>query len=52
MIRRPRGLSVALLVLAAIGLPAPGTRAASFPPHLRFRTVSTERVTVIYHQGL
>jgi Tol biopolymer transport system component len=52
MTRRPRGLFLVLLVLAAIGLPAPGTRAASFPPHLRFRTVSTERVTVIYHQGL
>ncbi|HEX9203619.1 MAG TPA: hypothetical protein VF964_06620, partial [Vicinamibacteria bacterium] len=51
MTRRPRGLSV-LLLLAAIGLPAPRARAASFPPRLRFRTVSTERVTVIYHQGL
>ena len=26
--------------------------AASFPPHLKFRTVSTDRVTVHYHQGL
>src|SRR6266496_1033536 len=51
MTRRPRGLSL-LLLLAAIGLPTPRARGASFPPHLRFRTVSTERVTVIYHQGL
>ena len=33
-------------------LPAAGAHAASFPPHLRFRSVSTERVTVHYHQGL
>jgi Tol biopolymer transport system component len=33
-------------------LPAAGARAASFPPELRFRSVSTERVTVHYHQGL
>jgi Tol biopolymer transport system component len=26
--------------------------AASFPPHLRFRSIATERVTIHYHQGL
>lgn len=40
------------LVLAVLTvLPAPA-RAAAFPPHLRFRSVSTSRVTVHYHQGL
>ena len=40
------------LVLAVLtALPAPA-RAAAFPPHLRFRSVSTSRVTVHYHQGL
>jgi hypothetical protein len=33
-------------------LPAGGAVAASFPPHLRFRSVSTPRITVHYHQGL
>src|SRR2546428_11815778 len=41
-----------VLVLAVLtALPAPA-RAAAFPPHLRFRSVSTSRVTVHYHQGL
>ena len=35
-------------VLAGAGV----ARAASFPPDLRFRSVSTPRVTVHYHQGL
>ena len=40
------------LVLAVLtALPAPA-RAAAFPPHLRFRSVSTSLVTVHYHQGL
>jgi len=42
------GLAAALLVAA---LPT-ALLAASFPPGLRFRSVSTERVTVHYHQGL
>jgi len=41
------------LVLLAWGLgPTAPAGAASFPPHLRFRTVETAQVTVIYHQGL
>ena len=39
-------LAVSLAALPAV------TPAASFPPHLRFRSVSTSRVTVHYHQGL
>ena len=41
--------ALVLAVLTALPAPAP---AASFPPHLRFRSVSTSRVTVHYHQGL
>jgi Tol biopolymer transport system component len=42
------GLAAALLFAAL-----PHTSfAASFPPDLRFRSVSTDRVTVHYHQGL
>ena len=37
-------LGLLLLVTAAEG--------ASFPPHLRFRSLDTSRVTVHYHQGL
>ncbi|HEY7512448.1 MAG TPA: hypothetical protein VIG50_19465, partial [Vicinamibacteria bacterium] len=40
---------VAAVLLAVLAVPA---RAASFPPELRFRSVSTGRVTVHYHQGL
>jgi hypothetical protein len=36
-------------LLAAVASTA---SAASFPPHLRFRSVSNERVTIHYHQGL
>jgi Tol biopolymer transport system component len=39
-----------LLVVALVLLPAPA-RAASYPPHLRFQTVSTDRVSVHFHQG-
>ena len=42
------GLAAALLLAA---LPR-ASAAASFPPDLRFRSVSTDRVTVHYHQGL
>jgi hypothetical protein len=49
MTRRRLGLS---LLLLALGPPLPTLEAASFPPDLRFRTVATDRVTVIYHQGL
>jgi Tol biopolymer transport system component len=46
--RAPRLVLWLLLSL----LPAAGARAASFPPELVFRSVSTGRVTVHYHQGL
>jgi Tol biopolymer transport system component len=49
MTRRGLGLSFLLL---ALGPARPTLEAASFPPGLRFRTVSTDRVTVVYHQGL
>jgi Tol biopolymer transport system component len=45
-------LLAALLGLAAASAAAPGLEAASFPPDLRFRSVSTPRVTVHFHQGL
>src|SRR5262245_58808182 len=45
-----RGAKVVLWCLL-VGLPVT-VQAASFPPHLKFRSVSTERVTVHYHQGL
>lgn len=38
-----------LLLALSSALPA---RAASFPPELQFRSLSTPRVTVHYHQGL
>ena len=42
-----------LLVTAFLLLAGPeAARAASFPPDLRFRSVSTDRVTVHFHQGL
>ena len=44
------GRALALVLLWA-ALPALA-HAAAFPPHLRFRSVSTSRVTVHYHQGL
>lgn len=45
--------AAALFCLTALsGAWAPAASAASFPPHLRFRSLSTERVTVHYHQGL
>jgi Tol biopolymer transport system component len=47
--RRPNRLLVtASLLLAG----AAAARAASFPPELRFRSVSADRVTVHFHQGL
>jgi Tol biopolymer transport system component len=45
--RRP-GLGSALLLLLTWSLPA---AAASYPPHLKFRTLSGERVSVHFHQG-
>ena len=53
MRRSPTGRLIAAalpLVLLVCG-PA-HVRAASYPPHLRFRTLSTERVSVHFHQGL
>jgi len=46
-----RTLVGAAVVVVATALPV-ATQAAAFPPHLRFRSVSTSRVTVHYHQGL
>jgi Tol biopolymer transport system component len=43
-----RLLVTALLLLSG----AAAARAASFPPDLRFRSVSTDRVTIHFHQGL
>ena len=48
--RDPLLRAVAASALLSL-LPAP-TRAASFPPELHFRSVSTPRVTVHYHQDL
>jgi hypothetical protein len=48
--REPRPRLAVLLLLALV--PAPFVRAASFPPELDFRSLSTPRVTLHYHQGL
>ena len=48
--REPRPSLSALVLLALFSVvPAHG---ASFPPELRFRTLTTARVTLHYHQGL
>jgi Tol biopolymer transport system component len=47
--RRPSGLLVTAFLLVA---GAEVARAASFPPDLHFRSVSTSRVTIHFHQGL
>jgi hypothetical protein len=42
-----------LLLPAVLALTLPAlSGAASFPPHLRFRSLSTGRITVHFHQGL
>ncbi|MGD8897139.1 MAG: BamA/TamA family outer membrane protein [Acidobacteriota bacterium] len=44
-----------LALVAALFLLSAATRAvqaASYPPHLRFQTISTEQVSVHFHQGL
>jgi len=46
--RAGRLLVTAFLLLAG----AAAARAASFPPELRFRSLSTDRVTIHFHQGL
>jgi Tol biopolymer transport system component len=47
------GRSAGLILVCLLSLmPARGAGAASFPPHLKVRSVSTARVTVHYHQGL
>ncbi len=46
--RAGRLLPAAFLLLAG----AAAARAASFPPDLHFRSLSTDRVTVHFHQGL
>ncbi len=48
--RRP-ALGPALLLLILLLAGATPTGAASYPPHLRFQTVATERVSVHFHQG-
>ena len=50
MVRRPGPVPLTALILLLAG--AGAARAASFPPGLRFRSVSTDRVTVHFHQGL
>ncbi|HEY2943796.1 MAG TPA: hypothetical protein VGN09_15290 [Vicinamibacteria bacterium] len=47
-----RTLLVAVVVALLTAARPVATQAAAFPPHLRFRSVSTSRVTVHYHQGL
>jgi hypothetical protein len=47
--RRPCGLLVTAFLLVA---GAAAAQAASFPPDLHFRSVSTSRVTIHFHQGL
>ena len=44
-------LPPALLLLASFTLASPA-RAASYPPQYHFRTVSTDRVSVHFHEGL
>src|SRR5258708_8260646 len=44
-----RTARLAVLPLLALAIPVAG---ASFPPHLRFCSISGARVTVHYHQGL
>jgi hypothetical protein len=46
-----RPTHVPALVLLGLAWAA-GARAASYPPELHFRTVSTDRVSVHFHQGL
>jgi len=48
---RPFLLAAAVLVLALASRPVPSL-AANYPPDLRFRTVSTERVSVHFHDPL
>jgi hypothetical protein len=48
-VARRSTLGSALVALLFAG--ASGALAASYPPHLRFRTVSNERVSVHFHQG-
>jgi Tol biopolymer transport system component len=48
----PAGRPTFVSALVLLGLAwAAGTRAASYPPELRFRTISTEKVSVHFHQG-
>src|SRR6185503_16422999 len=49
--REPRPSPFILPFLLALAS-SPTASAASFPPELRFRSVSTPRVTVHYHKGL
>ncbi|MFI5006509.1 MAG: BamA/TamA family outer membrane protein [Solirubrobacterales bacterium] len=52
MPRRRLGFSPLFFIALGWTIGANSVEAASFPPSLRFRTVATDRVTVIYHQGL
>ena len=53
--RKMRGNAARRLALmAALSLPFTTSRAvqaASYPPHLRFQTISTEQVSIHFHQG-
>jgi Tol biopolymer transport system component len=42
---------VAALAFFLAPVASKAVRAASYPPHLRFRTISTDRVSVHFHQG-
>jgi Tol biopolymer transport system component len=45
-----RGAALGLAILVCGCLPVPAS-AATYPPGLRFQTISTERVSVHFHQG-
>ena len=47
-----RRLSLLSACVLALALAAAGVDAASFPPHLKFRSFETARVVVHYHDGL
>ncbi|MET0553095.1 MAG: hypothetical protein ABW221_08660 [Vicinamibacteria bacterium] len=52
MSARSARLTALCLLTALLVAWAGAASAASFPPHLRFRSIATERVTIHYHQGL
>jgi len=48
---RPASLPALVAALLLLLLPPSGARAASYPPQYHFQTVSTDRVSVHFHQG-